>query len=135
MTTLLLLCGFFLPSFAQLPLPEIEQQDCSLQCLSWCPEQSEPVIKYINQTVISTSTQVTTTTKTQYFTVQETEIDYVTSMVTDRTTIVQTDHITNWTTVTLTDSALCTDTYLAKRMAYPTEPVIDNASLHSKRIK
>ena len=145
MTTLLLLCGFFLPSFAQLPLPELEQQDCSLQCLSWCPEQSEPVIKHINETVILTSTQVATTTKTQYVTLQETEIDYVTSMitdrttvlqteidyitstVTDRTTVVQTNHITNWTTITLTDYTLCNNSHLAKRTAYPTDPVIDNS--------
>ena len=127
MTTLLLLCGFFLPSFAQLPLPELEQQDCSLQCLSWYPEQSEPVIKYINETVILTTTQVATTTKTQYTTVQETEIDYFTTVVTDRTTVVHTNHITNWTTVTLTDSTLCNNPYIAKRTAYTTDSVIDNS--------
>ena len=127
MTTWLLLCGFFLPSFAQLPLPELEQQDCSLQCLSWFPKQSAPVTKYINETVILTSTQVATTTKTQYVTVQETEIDYITSMITDRTTVVQTNHITNWTTVTLTDSTLCNNLDITKRTAYPTDPVIDSS--------
>ena len=127
MTTLLLLCGFFLPSFAQLPLPELEQQDCSIQCLSWCPEQSEPVIKHINQTVTLTTTQLATTTNTQYVTIQETEIDYITSVVTDRTTVVQTNHITNWTTITLTDYTLCNNSHLAKRTAYPTDPVIDNS--------
>ena len=127
MTTLFLLCCFFLQSSAQLPLPKLDQQDCSLQCLSWCPEQSEPVIKYINETIISTSTQVATTTRTQHVTVQETEIDYFTSVITDRTTVVQTNHITNWTTITLTDSTDCNNPYITKRTAYQTDPVIDNS--------
>ena len=129
MTTILFLCSLILPSLAQLQLPELEQ-DCSLQCLEWCPVQQpvDPTTKYINETVTMTSTQVTTATKTSYVTVSKT--DRHTSIKIDHSTIVHTEYSTDWTTLTtLYYTTACVHSNLTKRTVSTPESVIDESQL------